>query len=294
MRTSLLLAVVGVLAAFEAGAQEPAAAVENTTPAPAPKEEQRFIEVEPLLPLEPIEPVAPSQETPISEVEPLAPEGETAPPVQAEPAVQGDLIVLDPGHGGADQGALGGGGLPEKQLTLLLCELLRARLEAAGLRVEATRTEDVDRSVKQRIDMANDQRGDLFLSIHASASPSERPHGVEIFYPAAPKGAATGRTRTLLGERVTNPSGESRAAAEVLVEQIRAQGPAELSGIRQVPLRIANSLAMPCVLVEVGYLTNATEESLLRTGDYRERLADALAAGIVAAMKGPAAAGGAS
>ncbi|MHA7840168.1 MAG: N-acetylmuramoyl-L-alanine amidase family protein, partial [bacterium] len=95
-----------------------------------------------------------------------------------------DVVVLDAGHGGHDEGATGPSGLHEKDLVLDVARRLAHRLRARGLRVVLTREDDRFLSLEQRTAVANDARADLFLSIHANASRSTRPKGVETYFAA--------------------------------------------------------------------------------------------------------------
>ncbi len=93
-----------------------------------------------------------------------------------------DVVVLDAGHGGHDEGATGPSGLHEKDLVLDVTKRLAERLRRHGVRVVLTRSSDEFLSLERRTAVANDARADLFLSIHANASPSREPHGVETYF----------------------------------------------------------------------------------------------------------------
>ena len=282
--------------------------------AAAAPEAPTLIEVEPLLPLEPLMPLvpqtaAPESETsespaPLPDVVPLGePLGQlpprespaASPEVLPQAVLSARTIVLDPGHGGTDPGVTGGSGLSENQLALALAELLRQRLVNEGFTVVMTRTEEhQDLALKRRVELANEQGGDLLISIHAGSSPSSRPHGVSIFYPYGPGGPgapAVGRTRTLLGDPIQNTAGESKVLAESLGRSLRESGAVEVGMVRQAPLRLAAGLNMPCVLLEAGYLTNNTEEGMLRTASHQAQLVEAIVGGMMRVYQRPSGGG---
>jgi N-acetylmuramoyl-L-alanine amidase len=89
-----------------------------------------------------------------------------------------DVVVLDAGHGGHDKGATGPSGLREKDLVLDVTHKLARRLERSGIKVILTRKKDRFLSLEERTAVANDARADLFLSVHANASPSRKPRGI--------------------------------------------------------------------------------------------------------------------
>jgi N-acetylmuramoyl-L-alanine amidase len=93
-----------------------------------------------------------------------------------------DVVVLDAGHGGHDEGANGPSGLREKDLVLDVTRRLAKRLDRRGVRVILTRKDDRFLSLEERTAVANDARADLFVSIHANASPSRKPRGIETYF----------------------------------------------------------------------------------------------------------------
>lgn len=254
------------------GAGERAAAppVPSPEPKPQPAPPAPEIAEEPAVPMEPLIPSSPA-------------------PASAAQSARGKVVVLDAGHG-SDAGIVGVSGAVEKDITFALAQLIGERLKVAtGMDVVYTRPDDNtdNLTTRRRIDIANKSNGALLVSLHTGVSANDRPHGVNIFYPYGPDGPSAGmpRTRTILGDPVTGYAAPSKAAADAIAGAIRTEGTAEVAGVRQVPLRLAQGLGMPCVLVEAGYLSNPTEESLLRSGDYQRRLADAIAAGIVGALQ---------
>jgi N-acetylmuramoyl-L-alanine amidase len=169
------------------------------------------------------------------------------------------LVMVDPGHGGADAGAIGPSGARESDICWDLAERLTERLARAGVRVRFTRTEAENLEVNERARRANELDADLFLSLHLNSHPQPRAEGASTYY--------------FSGSR----------AGELLAEDIQA---------RLVDLGLGNCRAharsypilketrMPAVLVEPGYISNPTDERRLEASDFRRALAGALAAGV--------------
>ena len=223
-----------------------------------------------------------------SDTEPLEPVenlvDEMPLPAPAQPTGLGTgPIVIDAGHGGSDFGFAGPTGLSEKELTLQIARELQRELQERGFQVAMTRTEDTDVSLKSRGAFANEQKASFLISIHAGASLATRAHGFEIFHPPSPPGQRSSR---LLGERRRDIGRESFALASALGEQVANSGTIDLRGIREMPLRLFSDLPVPGILVEVGFLSNSAEETLLTTADYQRKLAFQIAEAIAALNQG--------
>ncbi len=214
-------------------------------------------------------------------------------------------IVLDPGHGGDDPGARGYA--VEKNVTLTIARelavLLRDRLDAE---VVLTRTRDQTLALADRTALANRMEADLFVSIHANASPSRRLHGVETYYlnntgdratmrlaamengidRLAPKHGST-ELRYILSDLVqVGKMDESAALAAAvqrgLVQHLRGTyGAVTDLGVKQGPFYVLVGAYMPCVLVETSFLNHRTEGRRLAGTRYRQAIAEGLANGIV-------------
>lgn len=207
-------------------------------------------------------------------------------------------VVLDPGHGGSNSGAKGPG-LYEKQLTLVLATEVAARLREAGVRVELTRTDDRTLSLRQRVALADRLPADLFVSIHANASPSRTQRGYETFV-LTPR-AIEVDGRALRADTTTPRPGVAPDIALVLddVERGASQWEAaELAatmqralrerrgasgdrGVRQDAHHVLLGATMPAVLVEVGFLDHPIEGRELADPRVQAQLADAIAEAIV-------------
>jgi N-acetylmuramoyl-L-alanine amidase len=212
-----------------------------------------------------------------------------------DPTWSGPLpkVVLDPGHGGSNAGAKGVG-LHEKQLTLTLARQVADRLTARGIAVELTRTGDRTLTLRQRVAFADRVPADLFVSIHANASPERTQRGFETF-------VLTARGRALRSDVVTPRPGIDADIALVLddVERGAAQweaadlaartqralrerrGSAGDRGVRQDAHHVLLGATMPAILVEVGFIDHPLEGRELAMPKVQAELADAIAEAIV-------------
>jgi N-acetylmuramoyl-L-alanine amidase len=213
-------------------------------------------------------------------------------------------VVLDAGHGGNDVGTHGPSGYLEKDLTLDVAQRLGALIEQrTGSEVVYTRSDDTYVGLEERTHIANQREADLFLSIHANSSPYRATAGVETYVLnfttsksalelAARENATSDRSihdlHDLLEKiALKDKIDESREFAAKLqtslsvVSKSGAQG-AKNRGVKTAPFVVLIGAAMPSVLAEIGFLTNATEEALLRKPEHRQKIAEALYKGITA------------
>jgi N-acetylmuramoyl-L-alanine amidase len=215
-------------------------------------------------------------------------------------------IVLDPGHGGHDPG-VSGNSISESELVLDVSLRLKKLLEAApGMEVVMTRDTDVFIPLEQRTAIANREGADLFLSIHANASRNTKASGVETYFlnfaanpeaeaVAARENSASGQTMHRLPDIVraialNNKIDESRDfAAAVQKSMVRNLGGKNKSlqdrGVKQAPFVVLIGAGMPSVLAEISFVTNKQEGVLLKTGAYRQQIAEALYDAIVKYQK---------
>lgn len=210
-------------------------------------------------------------------------------------------IVVDPGHGGTETGAIGPSGVQEKALTLLLARELATKLEAAlPVRVILTRTEDANLPHDARSAIANQNKADLFISIHLNSSLGAGGNGAETYFLSS---QATDRRSELAAQvenvqQATAGVGDPEAAQDLqlilwdlaqsryMAESQRFANlvQAELNealqlkdrGVKQAPFRVLVGAAMPAVLVELGFINNVDEEKKLQEPAYRAQLADSL------------------
>ncbi|MDR1875300.1 MAG: N-acetylmuramoyl-L-alanine amidase [Synergistaceae bacterium] len=221
------------------------------------------------------------------------------------------LVVLDPGHGGRDPGAVGNG-FREKDITLGIGLQMEKALKARGMDVRMTRRTDVYLTLQERTDIANKVNADMFVSIHVnSLPPGKNSAGFEIYLMALPtdkdalalakienreyledrntNGAASDRRTELLlkilGDmQQNNKITESTTAAEVLFKAGNAAN-LPMKRVAQAPFFVLRGAGMPAVLMETGFITNAREAKLLAHPGYQQKIAEAMANGINAYLK---------
>lgn len=171
-----------------------------------------------------------------------------------ESPLQGRIIVLDPGHGGADPGAMGGQGVREKEVNLEVALRLKDLLEDAGASVVLTRLDDQYVGLYERAAIANQVGAAIFISIHTNFHPDPKVTGIEIYhYP----------------DRVNS----HRLASLLLEEMTRATGLQPLSVKINKEFVVTRETQMPSVLVEMGFLSNYQEETTIGTTDFRDNMA---------------------
>ncbi len=219
-----------------------------------------------------------------------------------------DRVVLDAGHGGHDEGATGPSGLQEKDVVLDVAKLLAGRLRQRGVQVVMTRASDEFLSLEQRTAVANDADADLFLSIHANASSSRKPQGIETYFAsldatdedarataerensafgaAAPDFGRADPLAAILGDLIESQHlQESSEFAKIAQSQLSKVGRAPSRGVKQAPFVVLMGVQMPASLVEIGFLTNPDDEKGLRRKQQREDLAEALADAVMVFAK---------
>ncbi|NNE71217.1 MAG: N-acetylmuramoyl-L-alanine amidase [Rhodothermales bacterium] len=211
-------------------------------------------------------------------------------------------IVLDPGHGGEDPGAVGINGTYEKDVTLDVALRLKRRLEQRGYTVLMTRGADETVSLRERVEYANQQPTDLFVSIHANSFPDAPVNALETYY----FGANTERTLLRLAEAENSGSDytladfndmirrlastvklqESRRLAvsvqRSLVSNTRIESPdVQDWGVKAGPFVVLLGSDAPSILAEISVLTNSDQADRLQSGAHREQLASFLEEGVL-------------
>jgi N-acetylmuramoyl-L-alanine amidase len=216
-------------------------------------------------------------------------------------------VVLDPGHGGRDTGAVGSGGLREKDVTLDIARRVAAILGAQGLRVVLTRDDDRFVSLEERTARANESAADLFVSIHCNASESRARRGVETYVldttrdeiaarvaarENATTQAATAELASILGGlRLADQSQRSSRLARLLDRSASSAlqaryGDVVDGGVHPAGFYVLVGAAMPSVLFETSYISNPTDEQRLASEDGRQLFADAVANAVKAYREG--------
>jgi N-acetylmuramoyl-L-alanine amidase len=213
-------------------------------------------------------------------------------------------VVLDAGHGGHDEGTRGPTGLTEKEVVLDIVQRLGALLEQRlSTEVIYTRQDDTFIPLEERTAIANDRKADLFLSIHANSSPIRGVSGVESYYlnfttsktalDVAARENATSQSsifdlqQVLQKIAVKDKVDESREFATRIQNSLfaisaKSNAAAKNRGVKRAPFVVLIGASMPSVLAEIGFLTNANDEALLRNPAHRQKIAEALYKGIAA------------
>jgi N-acetylmuramoyl-L-alanine amidase len=217
-------------------------------------------------------------------------------------------VVIDPGHGGADPGAIGPGGLAEKEVTLDIAHRVAPILaREIGIVTMLTRDDDRFVSLEERAARANAFHAGLFVSVHCNAAESPERRGVQSFVLAQAKDEAAMRvaarensTSAAVAEQLTGVVADLQTSD--LIEQSAhfatllqratlasfAQSYADTpdGGVRSAGFYVLVGAQMPAVLFEASFLSNPQEEQRLATADYRQKLADGIANAIRAYRDG--------
>ena len=210
-----------------------------------------------------------------------------------------DTIIIDPGHGGKDPGAIGYRGTKEKDIALDVSKRLAKKIERnSKTKVILTREEDIFVRLKDRTKFANVNKGDLFISIHTNAAEDRRASGFESFLIGINKNEEAIRVAarenavleledggaTKLTDEALIQATMSQAAFANLSEQFAALVQEEMSkriqsknrGVKQAGFYVLMGASMPNVLVELGFISNPNEEKKLNSSSYREILATSI------------------
>ena len=205
-------------------------------------------------------------------------------------------IAIDPGHGGDDEGAKGDNGVKEKDVTLSVARRVKASIEARlGIRVMLTRDDDRNVPLDERTAVANNNKADLFISLHASASLRKSAVGASIFSVAFDQAAEETARLALAPERLPTFNGglrdielvpwdlaqighidQSIELATILRRQFQDRIALSPRPVERAPLRVLESANMPAVLIEMGYLTNPDQEKQLAGAEFQNALVQAV------------------
>src|SRR6185312_3281757 len=211
-------------------------------------------------------------------------------------------VVIDAGHGGHDTGTIGPHGLMEKDLVLdVALRLGKLITKQLGAEVVYTRSGDVFIPLEERTKIANDDKADLFISIHANSSPEANATGVETYYfnltsdkrgldlasrENATSASSISDLNDLLHQAVLQTKmEESREFAQKVQLSLwtasrRLNSRSKDRGVRQAPFLVLIGATMPSILAEIGFVSNPHDERLLRRSDQRQRIAEALFKGV--------------
>jgi N-acetylmuramoyl-L-alanine amidase len=217
-------------------------------------------------------------------------------------------IVIDPGHGGHDTGTIGPDGLEEKDLVLEVGKRLGKMLETRlGAEVVYTRKDDTFIPLETRTAIANQERADLFISIHANSSQDPTARGVETYYlnfTSSPEALEVAARENAVSEKsiyelrdlvkkiaLKEKIEESREFAgdvqQSLHSGLAAKSPAIRDrGVKKAPFIVLIGANMPSILAEISFVSNPTDEHRLETAEYRQRIADSLYRGVANYVSG--------
>ncbi|MBU2599238.1 N-acetylmuramoyl-L-alanine amidase [bacterium] len=218
-----------------------------------------------------------------------------------------DLITIDPGHGGKDPGAVGSTGLKEKDVNLEVAKRVKELIETkSNIKVMMTRQLDEFIPLRRRSEMANAIKSKLFISIHANASFSEGADGFETYYLSAVASDNTARAVSLLENGVIEIENgaaskdygylefiladmaqnqfieESIELAGILQEIAKKKLNIKSRGIKSALFYVLKDTTMPAILVEVGFVSNPTEEQRLKDSCFKEKIAECISEAILA------------
>jgi N-acetylmuramoyl-L-alanine amidase len=205
---------------------------------------------------------APVVQTPQALYPGVAPPPSSQPHPTAQIPNRGQVVVmLDPGHGGADPGAIGIGGLQEKGVVLAVAHHTAAVLRSQGINVQMTRQDDQTLDLQPRVDRAAAANATVFVSIHANAVNMQRPevNGLETYY----------------------FSESGLGLATVLQRRVLSMLPMNDRGVRQARFFVLRRTTMPAALIEIGFVTGATDAPKLRDPQWQAQMGQAIAQGIL-------------
>jgi N-acetylmuramoyl-L-alanine amidase len=217
-------------------------------------------------------------------------------------------IVIDPGHGGHDTGTIGPHGLEEKDLVLEVARRLGKMLETRlGAEVVYTRKDDTFVPLETRTAIANQERADLFISIHANSSRDPGARGVETYYlnfTSSPEALEVAARENAVSEKsiyelqdlvkkiaLKDKIEESREFAGDVQQSLHSglalKSPAIRNrGVKKAPFIVLIGANMPSILAEISFVSNPTDEHRLETAEYRRRIAESLYRGIAKYVNG--------
>lgn len=212
-------------------------------------------------------------------------------------------IVIDAGHGGKDPGA-NRIGIKEKNVTLDIAERLADKLRDAGIEVVLTRDTDVFIPLAGRAEIANNEKADFFISIHANASTAKYLRGFEVYYLSealddSARALETSENEALQFEEksienhtkdldatlwdlvLTENRTESIELAKSICDVAEKSLATPNRGVKCARFYVLKGAKIPAILIEVGYISNSKEASKIKKGDYRDKLADTIAEGVL-------------
>jgi len=233
----------------------------------------------------------------------LFPQANSAQRRPAKEKIKLSKIVVDAGHGGNDPGAIGKNSLREKDVNLDIARRLSDLLRAEGVHTVLTRSSDRFIPLSTRVNIANKSGADLFISIHSNANRSRSLSGFEVYYVApsisdSKRASMTAKIASLRLKNAvfasnsqdlqaiiwdmiyTNSRAESIDLAHSLCKAVVCSIDTKILGVKGARFQVLKGVRTPGILIEVGFVSNLNEEKLLRSGAYRQKLAEGILEGI--------------
>ncbi|XTZ39485.1 N-acetylmuramoyl-L-alanine amidase AmiA [Salmonella enterica] len=216
------------------------------------------------------------------------------------------IVMLDPGHGGIDTGAIGPNGSKEKHVVLAIAKNVRAQLRAKGIDARLTRSSDEFIPLYDRVEIAHQHGADLFMSIHADGFTNPSAAGASVFA-LSNRGASSAMAKylserenavdELAGKKAqdkdhllqqvlfdlvqTDTIKNSLTLGSHILKQIKPVHRLHSRNTEQAAFVVLKSPSVPSVLVETSFITNPAEEKLLGTAAFRQKIASAIAGGVI-------------
>ncbi len=202
-----------------------------------------------------------ANEVPSKQPAPITSPSRNPNPVFMPVPKSGITVVIDPGHGGGDPGAVGIGGLQEKEVTLAVSQQVVALLKQKGVNAVLTRSNDREIELAPRVQFADQANADVFVSIHANAFDANRTdvNGIETYYYA----------------------GEGQSLARTIQNNLLQELGARDRGVKQANFYVIRYTDMPAALVEIGFVTGAEDAARLASSTGRSKIAQAIARAIL-------------
>lgn len=219
-----------------------------------------------------------------------------------------NTIIIDPGHGGRDPGAIGASGTEEKEIALDIALRLRDRLRKTGnYHILLTRDTDKAVSLAKRVEFANADKADLFISVHINSLPNRASNVIETYYFGPPSDPETLQLAEEENKGSEYPIGDFKVIIQKLGDTLKHQESATLAaliqnslfsnirefdadvidvGVKVAPFVVLLGVDAPSVLAEISCITKEEEEAKLRLPDYREKIASFLEEGITTYLNG--------
>lgn len=215
------------------------------------------------------------------------------------------LVAIDPGHGGNDTGAVGPTGVKEKDITLALSRALKSQIDKVpGMRAILIRDKDVYLSLSKRVEIAEQHKADLFISVHADAYSTAAPRGGSVYVISQGKGASTPMAKILAMQEnaaagvlelssietdalnvIADMSREknyekSKVLGNRILQEMKKNMKMHKNGLQSANFAVLRQASMPSVLIEAAFISNPIEEKNLTTRAFQQRFAQTVAQGI--------------